>query len=482
MHFIYNQYLRLLLLILLLNIPGCLFSQVIVLDTTMTLSNPLTASEQLDLNNYLIVASSSGSLIAIDWLLRNGAEVDSKTAEGATPLMLAVANDKTDAVKILLKYNPDVNIKTDYSETPLLAAVKNGNLDIAEALLRDSADIDLADKDGVTALHYASINGYFYIADMLLYYNATNDIKSLDGTTPLMSAIWAGYTGIADLLIQNGANYEEKDNQGFTPLMIACQNGDTTIISILLKKRVNLYQINNFNYDALDISIRSNQGVATDYLLRSGYKWEKRLPNTINPFSVAVRFNRSDIMKILKKYQAPENHPFGFDRVTISASAKLTTHDYFTGVSFAIREPHVNGGLIVGLDFKPGYTRVLMKVDDHTYYQYQDKSAMVSGGIFKDFDLTDNVYSGNWIITASASAAYGLSNKLVGTNITPWNRFIFVPSVGIKRTGNRFSIYGNLDYMKSDFYKIGPLWVRIGIAYTLFFDNDRAPLKNIRWY
>jgi ankyrin repeat protein len=462
--------------------PASLFSQVVVLDTTMTLSNPLTASERLDLDNYLIVASSSGSLIAIDWLLRNGAEIDSKTAEGATPLMLAVTNDKTDAVKILLRYNPNVNIKTEYSETPLLAAVKNGNLEIAEALLRDSADIDLADKNGVTALHYASIYGYFYIADMLLYYNATKDVKSQDGTTPLMASIWSGYADIADLLIQNGANYEVKDNQGFTPLMIACQNGDTTVMKILFNKQANLYQINNFNYDALDISIRSNQGVATEYLLKNGYKCEKRLPNAINPYTVSVRFNRSELLKILRKYQVPEIHPLGFDRVTISASAKFTSHDYFTGVNFAIKEPHVNGGFILGVDFKPGYTRVLMKVDDHTFYQYQDKSALVYGGIFKDFALTDNVFSGNWIMTASASAAYGFSNKLVGSNITPWNKLIFVPSIGIKRTGNRFSIYGNLDYMKSDFYKIGPVWCRLGIAYTIFFDNDHAPLKNIKWY
>jgi len=482
MQFIYKRYLRLLLLILVLDIPACLFSQIVVLDTTMTLSNPLTTSERLDLNNYLIVASSSGSLIAIDWLLRNGAEINCKTAEGATPLMLAVANEKTTAVIILLKYKPDVNIKTEYSETPLLAAVKNGNLEIAEALLRDSADIDLADKNRITPLHYASVYGYFYIADMLLYYNAKHDLKSQDGTTPLMASIWSGYADIADLLLQNGAKYEEKDNQGFTPLMIACQNGDTTVMNILFKKRVNLYQINNFNYDALAISIRSGQGVATDYLLKNGYKWEKRVPNTVNPYAVAVKFSRSDLIKILRKYQLPENHPFGFDRLTISASAKLTSHDYFTGVSFAIREPHFNGGLIVGIDFKPRYTRVLMKVDNYTFYQYQDKSALVYGGIFKDFALTNNTYSGNWVMTLSASAAYGLSNKLAGTNITPWNKFIFIPSVGIKRTGNRFSIFGNLDYTKSDFYKIGPVWVRLGIAYSMFFDNDKAPLKNIKWY
>jgi ankyrin repeat protein len=476
------RYLKFFSLIFLLSIPSCLLSQVVELDTTMDLSNPLTESERRDLNNYLMLAASSGAVQAINWLVKNGAEIDCKTPENATPLMLAIANNETDAVKALLLYNPDVNLRTYYSETPLLAAVKNGNLDISEALIRDSADINLSDRNGVTPLHYASIYGYFYITDMLLYYNATNDIKSGDGTTPLMAAIWAGFDDIADLLIQAGANCEEKDNQGFTPLMIAGQNGDTVIMDILLKKKVNIYEINNYNYDALDISIRSNQKPAVEYLFRKGYKWEKRLPKTINPYSVAVKYRRSEILKILKNNRVPENHNFGFDQVAVSASVKITTHDYFTGVNFAFKEPFLNGGLIAGVDFKPGYTRVLIKENDYTFYQYQDKSALFYGGIFKDFALTDNPLRGNWYFTASAVGAYALGNKLEGTNIVPWNYFKFIPSSGFKWTRNKFSIYGNIDYTKTKFYKIGPVWLRLGISWTLFLDNDRAPGKGIKWY
>jgi ankyrin repeat protein len=477
-----KPYLRVLLLIFLLSIPGSLVSQIVVLDTTMELSNPLTADEKLDLNSYLMLSASSGNVIAIDWLLRYGAEIDVKTAENATPLMLAVVNNKTDAVNFLLKYKPDVNIKTLFSETPLLAAVKNGNLEIAEALIRDSANINLSDKNGSAPLHYASIYGYFYLTDMLLYYEAEKDLKSGDGTTPLMAAIWSGYADIADLLIQKGANCEEKDNQGFTPLMIAAQNGDTVIMEMLLKKQVNVFEINNYNYDALDMAIKSNQKQAIEYLFRKGYKWDKKLPNTINPYSIAIKYGRLDITHILEKNQVPENHRLGFDQVAISASVKLSIHDYFTGVNLAFKEPLLNGGIIAGFDFKPGYTRVLVKVNEYTYYQYQDKSSVAYGGIFKDIPVTDHPYGGNWSFTSSVVAAYAFGNKLKGTNITPGNIFKIMPSVGFKWAGNHFFIYGNIDYMKTKFYKVGPVWLRIGLAYNMFLDNERAPGKAIKWY
>jgi hypothetical protein len=482
MHYCFIRYTGILLIIFLLNLPSSVFSQVVILDTTMILSNPLTPDEQTDLNNYLMLASTSGTIIAINWLLRNGAEIDCKNAEDATPLMLAVANDNTEAVKTLLNFTPDVNIKTIFSETPLLAAVKNGNLDIAEALLRDSADINLSDKNGATPLHYASIYGYFYITDLLLYYDAALNLKSNDGTTPLMAAIWSDYPDIADLLIQNGANCEDKDSQGFTPLMIACQKSDTVIMRLLLDKKVNMYELNNYNYDALDISIRSFQGKTVEYLFSKGYNWEKRQSGTVDPYFVALKYNRTDIIKILKKNNVPDHQKFEFDRVAISSSVKFTSHDYFTGVNFALSEPHINGGVLAGIDFKPGSTRVLVKSDENTYYQYKDKSSMFYGGIFKDYYLTRNPYTGNWIFTASAVAAYGFGSKLEGTNIIPWNKFILIPSIGIKRSGTRFSVYSNIDYMNTMFYKIGPVWLRVGIAYNFFFNHDKAPRKIIKWY
>ncbi len=477
-----NTYLKVLVLIFLLGIPASMFSQVVELDTTVNITGPLNSVDQAEMNQYLMIAASSGQIEVMRWLIRNGAEVDSKTNQNVTPIMFAVTNNKTEAVKTLLEYKPDVNILTTESETPLLAAAKNGNLEIAEALIRDSADINFTDIHGATPLHYASIYGYFDLTDMLLYYDALIDIKSDDGTTPLMAAIWSDFADIADILIQNGANCREKDNQGFTPLMIAAQNGDTIIMEMLLRKQVNMYEINNFHYDALDISIRSNQKEAADYLIRKGYKSDKKYPDAINPYIIALKYSRTEISDNLRKNGIVENHRFGFDQVAVSLSAKLCFHDYFTGVNISLKEPVINGGLIAGIDFKPGYTRVLRKVNENTYYQYFNKSSVAYGGIFKDIPVTDRPFGGNWLITSSIVGAYEFGYKLRGTFITPGNKFKIIPSLGLKWVSYRFSVCGTFDYMKSEFYKVGPVWLRLGIAYNIYLDNVRAPGKAIKWY
>jgi ankyrin repeat protein len=475
-----KSYLKILILIILSSLPFRMYSQV-VLDTTMTLHNPLTADEQNDLNNYLLLASSSGSMVAIDWLVKHGADVNFKTAEGATPLMLAVSENMTLAAKMLMYNNADVNIKTDYSETPLLAAAKNGNMEIAEALIRDSAKINFTDKQGASALHYAAAYGYFYFTDMLLYYDADVNIRSNDGTSPLMAAIFSDYADIADLLIQHGSNCEQKDNQGFTPLMVACQVGDTTILKLLIKEKVSFYEINNYRYDAMDIAIRSDNINVLEFILNTGYSWTKRKPGTINPYSVALKFDRPEIISLLKSYNIPENLITGFDRVVLSASGRFTSNDHFMGGSVSLNDPRYKGGIIIGADFKPSYSKVLMKTAEKTYYQYLDKSALIYGGLYKDFPLTRNSFSSNWVLTVSATAAYGLGNKLVGTEIEPWNKLLFIPSVAIKRTGNKLAAFASLDYMKTPFYKIGPVWFRAGVSYTLFFDQYRTALKKIKW-
>jgi ankyrin repeat protein len=477
-----NSYLRSLLLIFLLSISFCSYSQNVELDTTEVLETPLSYRQQIDMNNYLMIAAASDQVELIHWLIKNGAEVNSKTNENVTPLIFAVAHNNFEATKTLLKYNADVNVMSSFSETPLLIAVKNGNLEIAEALIRDSADINIKDLHETTPLHYAAIYGFFYIVDMLLYYDAPCNIKAKDGITPLMAAAWAGFADIANILIQNGANCKEKDNQGFTPFMLAAQNGDTILMEILIRKGVNLYEVNNFNYDALDICIKSNQKKAVEYLFRKGYNWNFKLTNTVNPCSVATKYLRKEIMPTLEKNQIPKSYRFGFDQVALSASLKICFHDYYSGFNFAFKEPYINGGIIIGYDFKPGYTRVLYKADNNSFFQYREKSSIVYSGIFKDIVLTDYPLKGNWSFTASVSAAYTFGNKFKGTNIFPEEKFKIIPSTGFKWTKNKLCLSGNLEFMNTDLYKVGPIWARLGFSYNLFFDNDRAPGKDIKWY
>jgi len=487
-----NYNFRTLILILFLSMPGTLLSQEeIEIDTSeymvyennhsnMTFGRGTTYKDVLNFN--LMVAASKGYVSEIHRIIKNGADPDTKTYGNITPLMYAVANNQLDAVNALLSYKIDANVMTIYSETPLLAAVKNGNVEIAETLIRDSADINVSDRYGATPLHYASIYGYFYVADMLLYYEAATYKKSNDGTTPLMAAAWAGYSDIADLLIQNGANPEDADNLGFTPFLVAAQNGDTVIMEILINRKINLYEVNKFNYNALDICIKSNHIEAAAYLLGKGDKWTSNENKAVSPYLVATKYIRKEITHLLEKNNIPKTYKFGFDQVSLSAYLKVSLHDYFTGMGISFKEPKLNGGIFAGCDVKPGYTRVLMKKTETLFYQYKDKSSMVYAGLFKDFAITDYPIKGNWTFTGSLAAGYTFGNKLKGTGITPENKFRILPGIALKWTKDNLNFFGGLDFLKTEFYKVGPVWLRVGFSYNIFFDNVRAPGKEIKWY
>jgi ankyrin repeat protein len=434
------------------------------------------------LNYNLIIAVSKGYTSEIDRLISKGADVNTETIDHATPLIFAVTNNDSEAVKTILKYNPLLDQITLSSETPLIIAVKKDNPDICEKLIRAGADVDLTDKNGATPLHIASLNGFLEIADLLLYYNASIDQKSDEGLTPLLAAIMAGYIDVADLLIQNGANMEARDNKGFTPFLMAALNGDTLTMDLLSKHKVDIYTTSYAKYNALDLAILANQPEAVRYLLRIGDKWGDSKDETVNPYVVASKYRRKDIISILSENNVKGQVKYGIDQVMITLSTRFVLKDIYTGMSFSFKEPYLNGGLITGMDMKLWHTRVLIKDSENTYYQYFDKGYLAYAGVFKDFMLLENPFKSSLTLSGSLLAGYSFGHMLKGTMNAPENAFLLIPDITLRWGGKNLSGFMGLEYIKSQFYKIGPVWIRAGFSHTLFFDKVRTQVKPIKWY
>jgi ankyrin repeat protein len=475
---------RIVFILTLFLFSGRLYSQefengtMILFDTTDYV--PAFYAGAIDYN--LMIAASKGYVGEVNRLILKGADIFAESDQGVTPLIFAISNNHTAVSKILLEYGSDPNKVTLKQETPLIIAVKNANAEITEALLRAGADIDITDRYDATPLHYASVYGYFQIADMLLYYDASIDKKTADGSTPLFSAIWAGNDDIADLLIQNGANRESRDNDGFTPFLMAALNGDTLMMDLLIKKGVDIYAVNNSKHNALALTIIADKVDATKYLLKRGNKWSDQANSAINPYNVASKYRRKDMLTILRDNQIPGNIEYRIDQVDIMASSRFFLHDIYTGVSFSFKEPYINGGILIGFDTKLWYTRVLQKQSEHMFYQYLSKGSVFYAGLFKDFALTDYPFKGNYSISTSLSAGYTFGNQLKGTLIVPGNKFVVMPAAGLKWSKKDLSISLGIDYVKSSFYRVGPIWLRLGASYNLYFDNIRTKGKTLKWF
>jgi ankyrin repeat protein len=429
-----------------------------------------------------MIAASKGYTDEIKRLIDMGADINAETPEGATALIFAVSYNKLSSVLTLIEYNPVLDKVTMGYETPLLIAAKNGYFEITEALIRAGADMEFTDNFGASPLHYAAAYGYLDIVDLFLYYEAPADVQSDEGTTPLLAAIWAGNTEVADLLIQNDANIEESDYEGYTPFLLASFYGDTIIMDVLYKKGADIYAINKAKHDALSIAISTGDTITAKYLLKKGNKWNSKDSQGWDPYVVASKYRRTEMVKILKQNNVPGDLKYGIDQMSFTLSSRFSLHDIYTGFSMSFKEPILNGGLTFGTDVKFWYSRLLIRETENSFYQYMDKSYVVYAGLFKDFNLTENITRYNYAISGSLYAGYTFGKDYKGTLIPAENKFKVIPSIAIKMTKQNLTFTGGLEYVKTEFYKNGPLWVRLGITYNYFFDNVRIKIRPLKWF
>jgi hypothetical protein len=124
----------------------------------------------------------------------------------------------------------------------------------------------------------------------------------------------------------------------------------------------------------------------------------------------------------------------------------------------------------------------LIRDSEHLYHQYFDKGYLAYAGVFKDFMLSENPFKSSFFVTTSLLAGYSFGHTLKGTAIAPSNGLRLIPDVAVKWNRRNLSLSLGLEYMKSDFYHIGPVWCRAGCSYTFFFDKVRTQVTPIKWY
>lgn len=113
---------------------------------------PLDARSNDTGRTALHAAAIAGNDQVLEFLAKEGANVEARDDSGRTPLHLAVRSRRGTTVEVLLFHGARVNTRDVYGRTPLHEAVVQGEVRSAEALLEAGARTDLADNEGRTAL------------------------------------------------------------------------------------------------------------------------------------------------------------------------------------------------------------------------------------------------------------------------------------------------------------------------------------------
>ncbi|MCK5893375.1 MAG: ankyrin repeat domain-containing protein [Endozoicomonadaceae bacterium] len=125
----------------------------------------------------LQMAIGQGKTKVVEFLLKNGADVDaSTTAICYTPLQLALLNHKSEIAKCLIEHGANVELQhNNLKKAPLQIAVQYGMTDTVKLLLTKGADVNVSTSvTNKTPLELAKIGHRSEIAELLIKHGADN--------------------------------------------------------------------------------------------------------------------------------------------------------------------------------------------------------------------------------------------------------------------------------------------------------------------
>jgi len=92
--------------------------------------------------NLVCQVSEFFHLSLLDFMIENGADINAKNEDEATPLHYAAASGHLRVVEYLVNQKADINAKDEDDWTPLHIAAWNGHLSVVEYLVNQKADIN----------------------------------------------------------------------------------------------------------------------------------------------------------------------------------------------------------------------------------------------------------------------------------------------------------------------------------------------------
>ena len=175
------------------------------------------------LNRAAAVAENSDVL---ELLINHGAALDTKDSRGLTPLhAAALCNMAPEVVQFLVDHGATLDARSVGGKTPLHFAAMNINPKALSVLISSGSDITARDKKNRTPLHIAADNTIPDLAKFLLDHGADLETQDSQGRTPLHTSLWSNHNpAVSILFIERGANIWTQDAEGNLPMDIAESN------------------------------------------------------------------------------------------------------------------------------------------------------------------------------------------------------------------------------------------------------------------
>jgi ankyrin repeat protein len=299
-------------------------------------------------------AALEGDLAAIKNYINNHVPgINSKDAQGATPLHIAVQQRSHEIIAELLKANIDASIQNSSGNSALHIAIAYNDI-MALKLIMDQNKglINLQNNDGQTPLHITTLNEHIetlqlllsYFADPYLSYHppvlttpyaleeagAKEHYRNVDENMPISRRnLIDPLIGVNWLFKQGHSIINKKDNQGKTVLHYACIAENAEVIQVLEKyiQDTDLHVKDRQGNTALHVACEQGNYHIVKFLLERNAK-----PNITNidgrtALHIAAIGGHKDILDILLRYDAKKQLKDNFKHTALFYALKYGGQD-----------------------------------------------------------------------------------------------------------------------------------------------------------
>lgn len=246
----------------------------------------LDTSGDIDNAARLAIAARTGDLERIEALLADGADANTRDADGYTPILHAALAGHTDAVTALAERGGRAEAASSDGLTVLGVLVMAGGEGIVAHLLSRGADANHK-MNGIPILSLAVVAGDDAMVQLLLERGADSALESDDGATPGMLAMSLGRS---ELALRLGGIPEPEPAADF---IAAVNDGDADAVKRLLKSGEDPDRRADNGMPAIVIAAGNGDVSMTRALIEAGADptWSDRDGNT----AIHAAFGRSDI-------------------------------------------------------------------------------------------------------------------------------------------------------------------------------------------
>uniref|UniRef100_A0A671YRW0 Kinase D interacting substrate 220 n=1 Tax=Sparus aurata TaxID=8175 RepID=A0A671YRW0_SPAAU len=238
------------------------------MDTTTSLKMTSLAIQSL----FTYVEEEN--LAAIKTHLDKFKDVDSRSDNGQTPLMVAAEQGSLEIVQELIRRGANVNLDDVDCWTALISAAKEGHIDVVRELLENKANLEHRDMHlydrSVYPIIWAAGRGHAEIVHLLLQHGAKVNCSDKYGTTPLIWAARKGHYESVMHLLANGADVDQEGANSMTALIVAVKGGYTEVVKELLKRNPNVNMTDKDGNTALAIAAKEGHTEIVQDLLDAG--------------------------------------------------------------------------------------------------------------------------------------------------------------------------------------------------------------------